>query len=90
MDDILHRLRELRPAMGGALVRIADFLLAEPAEAARLTITDLADRTGTSPGTVTRFCHTAGLDYVSCSPFRVPVARLAAAQAALTKRNDAE
>ena len=31
------------------------------------------------------FCHMVGLDYVSCSPFRVPVARLAAAQAALTK-----
>ena len=31
-----------------------------------------------------RFCHDAGLDYVSCSPFRVPIARLAAAQAALT------
>ncbi|MBV9712461.1 MAG: pyruvate, phosphate dikinase, partial [Ktedonobacteraceae bacterium] len=31
------------------------------------------------------FCHTIGLDYVSCSPFRVPVARLAAAQAALTQ-----
>jgi pyruvate, orthophosphate dikinase len=30
-----------------------------------------------------RFCHNIGLDYVSCSPFRVPVARLAAAQAAL-------
>ncbi|GIW95368.1 MAG: pyruvate, phosphate dikinase [Pirellulaceae bacterium] len=30
-----------------------------------------------------RFCHTVGLDYVSCSPFRVPIARLAAAQAAL-------
>jgi pyruvate,orthophosphate dikinase len=30
------------------------------------------------------FCHEIGLDYVSCSPFRVPVARLAAAQAALT------
>ncbi len=30
------------------------------------------------------FCHMVGLDYVSCSPFRVPVARLAAAQAALT------
>jgi len=29
------------------------------------------------------FCHKAGLDYVSCSPFRVPIARLAAAQAAL-------
>ena len=32
------------------------------------------------------FCHRVGLDYVSCSPFRVPIARLAAAQAAL--RND--
>jgi pyruvate,orthophosphate dikinase len=32
-----------------------------------------------------RFCHDSGLDYVSCSPFRVPVARLAAAQAALKK-----
>jgi len=32
------------------------------------------------------FCHTAGLDYVSCSPYRVPIARLAAAQAALTDR----
>jgi pyruvate, orthophosphate dikinase len=30
-----------------------------------------------------RFCHEVGLDYVSCSPFRVPVARLAAAHAAL-------
>ncbi|MFY7959599.1 MAG: putative PEP-binding protein, partial [Elsteraceae bacterium] len=30
------------------------------------------------------FCHRAGLDYVSCSPFRVPIARLAAAQAALS------
>lgn len=29
------------------------------------------------------FCHRAGLDYVSCSPFRVPIARLAAAQAAI-------
>ena len=32
------------------------------------------------------FCHALGLDYVSCSPFRVPVARLAAAQAALRER----
>jgi len=30
------------------------------------------------------FCHRLGLDYVSCSPFRVPIARLAAARAALT------
>jgi pyruvate,orthophosphate dikinase len=32
------------------------------------------------------FCHETGLDYVSCSPFRVPVARLAAAQAALEEK----
>ena len=29
------------------------------------------------------FCHRIGLDYVSCSPFRVPIARLAAAQAVI-------
>jgi pyruvate,orthophosphate dikinase len=32
------------------------------------------------------FCHRIGLDYVSCSPFRIPIARLAAAQAALRTR----
>ncbi len=37
---------------------------------------------GGDPSSV-KFCHNLGLDYVSCSPFRVPVARLAAAQAAL-------
>jgi pyruvate,orthophosphate dikinase len=39
---------------------------------------------GGDPASVV-FCHKIGLDYVSCSPFRVPVARLAAAQAALGK-----
>jgi pyruvate,orthophosphate dikinase len=34
-------------------------------------------------GESVKFCHRAGMNYVSCSPFRVPVARLAAAQAAL-------
>jgi pyruvate,orthophosphate dikinase len=33
--------------------------------------------------TSVKFCHRLGLDYVSCSPFRIPIARLAAAQAAL-------
>jgi pyruvate,orthophosphate dikinase len=33
-----------------------------------------------------KFCHRIGLNYVSCSPFRVPIARLAAAQAALEKK----
>jgi len=40
---------------------------------------------GGDPASI-RFCHDTGLDYVSCSPFRVPVARLAAAQAALAQR----
>jgi len=35
--------------------------------------------------TSVKFCHRLGLDYVSCSPFRIPIARLAAAQAALEK-----
>ncbi|MBF0137638.1 MAG: pyruvate, phosphate dikinase [Magnetococcus sp. DMHC-1] len=39
---------------------------------------------GGDPSSI-RFFHKAGLDYVSCSPFRVPIARLAAAQAALEK-----
>ena len=34
------------------------------------------------------FCHKIGLDYVSCSPFRVPIARLAAAQAAIKYGED--
>jgi pyruvate, orthophosphate dikinase len=37
---------------------------------------------GGDPASVA-FFHRAGLDYVSCSPFRVPIARLAAAQAAI-------
>ena len=37
---------------------------------------------GGDPSSV-EFCHKTGLDYVSCSPFRVPIARLAAAQAAI-------
>jgi pyruvate,orthophosphate dikinase len=37
---------------------------------------------GGEPNSV-KFCHRLGLEYVSCSPFRIPIARLAAAQAAL-------
>ena len=39
---------------------------------------------GGDPASVA-FCHGIGLDYVSCSPYRVPIARLAAAQAAIGK-----
>ncbi|PJB30985.1 MAG: hypothetical protein CO109_12425, partial [Deltaproteobacteria bacterium CG_4_9_14_3_um_filter_65_9] len=34
------------------------------------------------------FCHRTGLDYVSCSPYRVPIARLAAAQAVLRENRE--
>jgi pyruvate,orthophosphate dikinase len=40
---------------------------------------------GGEPSSV-EFCHNIGLDYVSCSPFRVPIARLAAAQAVLNEK----
>ncbi|MBQ3483759.1 MAG: pyruvate, phosphate dikinase [Clostridia bacterium] len=40
---------------------------------------------GGDPSSV-EFCHKLGLDYVSCSPFRVPIARLAAAQAAISEK----
>jgi len=64
----------------GQLVRIAT-------ERGRKTRKDLkvgiCGEHGGDPASIA-FCHEVGLDYVSCSPFRVPVARLAAAQAALT------
>ena len=41
---------------------------------------------GGDPSSV-EFCHNIGLSYVSCSPFRVPIARLAAAQAAIKEKN---
>ena len=40
---------------------------------------------GGDPSSV-EFCNSIGLDYVSCSPFRVPIARLAAAQAAINQK----
>ena len=40
---------------------------------------------GGDPASV-EFCHKVGLNYVSCSPYRVPIARLAAAQAAIREQ----
>jgi pyruvate,orthophosphate dikinase len=42
---------------------------------------------GGDPSSV-EFCYRTGLNYVSCSPFRVPIARLAAAQAVVKKEGD--
>jgi pyruvate, orthophosphate dikinase len=63
----------------GALMRIA----VEKGRAARPRLKlGICGEHGGDPASV-MFCHRLGLDYVSCSPFRVPIARLAAAQAAL-------
>ncbi len=68
----------------GAMVRIA-------AERGRATKPELklgiCGEHGGDPASIA-FCEEVGLDYVSCSPYRVPVARLAAAQAALGVRGD--
>jgi pyruvate,orthophosphate dikinase len=67
----------------GELVRIA----VERGRAARKNIKlGICGEHGGDPDSI-RFCHDSGLDYVSCSPFRVPIARLAAAQAALMQMN---
>ena len=66
----------------GQLVKMA-------AEKGRATRPDLklgiCGEHGGDPSSV-EFCHKVGLNYVSCSPFRVPIARLAAAQAAISQR----
>mgnify|MGYP002382413603 CR=1 FL=1 len=63
----------------GELIKIA----AERGRKTRPTVKlGICGEHGGDPSSVV-FCHNAGLNYVSCSPFRVPIARLAAAQAAL-------
>jgi len=65
----------------GELVRIA----AERGRSARPGLKlGICGEHGGDPASIA-FCHEVKLDYVSCSPFRVPIARLAAAQAALGK-----
>jgi pyruvate,orthophosphate dikinase len=64
----------------GQLVRMAT----ERGRAARKDLkVGICGEHGGDPASIA-FCHEVGLDYVSCSPFRVPVARLAAAQAAIS------
>jgi pyruvate,orthophosphate dikinase len=66
----------------GDLIRIA----AERGRAARPGVKlGICGEHGGDPASI-QFCEAIGLDYVSCSPFRTPIARLAAAQAALGER----
>ena len=64
-------------------------LIAMAVEAGKKTRPDIhlgiCGEHGGDPSSV-EFCHKVGLDYVSCSPFRVPIARLAAAQAAISNK----
>jgi len=67
----------------GALIRMA----AEKGRAVRPDIKlGICGEHGGDPDSID-FCEAAGLDYVSCSAYRAPIARLAAAQAALTRKN---
>jgi DNA-binding MurR/RpiR family transcriptional regulator len=59
---VLARVRAQLPEFTGALQRVAERVLADPAAAARATIVELAERSGTSPATVTRFCRALGFD----------------------------
>jgi pyruvate,orthophosphate dikinase len=69
----------------GELVRIG----AERGRAARGDLKlGICGEHGGDPASI-RFCQSVGLDYVSCSPYRVPIARLAAAQAALAEKEPA-
>ena len=57
---LLERLRREGPTMPGALARIAEVIAADPEAAAHASIVDLAERTGTSTATVTRFSRALG------------------------------
>lgn len=61
-DGVLVRVRAKLPEFTGALQRVAEQVLSDPAAAARATIVQLAERSGTSPATVTRFCRALGFE----------------------------
>jgi pyruvate,orthophosphate dikinase len=70
----------------GKLVKMA----VDAGRAARPTLeVGICGEHGGEPSSV-QFCHRIGMDYVSCSPYRVPIARLAAAQGAILGSDQAE
>jgi DNA-binding MurR/RpiR family transcriptional regulator len=62
IDSVLARVRAGLPEFTGALQRVAELVLGDPASVARSTIVELAERSGTSPATVTRFCRALGFE----------------------------
>src|SRR5258705_615104 len=71
-ESVLARVRAGLPEFTGALQRVAELILADPAAAARSTIVGLAERSGTSPATVTRFCRALG--FVGYAELRLAIA----------------
>src|SRR5512139_3559012 len=61
-DGVLVRVRACLPEFTGALRRVAEHVLTDPAGASRATIVELAERSGTSPATITRFCRAVGFE----------------------------
>ena len=89
LDDYLTRgvyrkdpFQELDTEGVGGLMRIA---IERGRKAKKRLTIGICGEHGGDPASV-RFCHSIGLDYVSCSPYRLPIARLAAAQAAIEAR----
>jgi DNA-binding MurR/RpiR family transcriptional regulator len=62
VDGVLLTVRAKLPEFTGALQRVAEQVLTDPTGAARATIVELAERSGTSPATVTRFCRALGFE----------------------------
>ena len=95
MDDVkadgktLHLMGLMSPGGVHSHMNHVEALVKMAAELGRATRPDLklgiCGEHGGDPASV-EFCHKVGLNYVSCSPYRVPIARLAAAQAAIREQ----
>jgi DNA-binding MurR/RpiR family transcriptional regulator len=71
-DSLLARVKAGLPDFTGALQRVAESILSDPAGAARSTIVELAERSETSPATITRFCRALG--FVGYADLRLAIA----------------
>ncbi len=79
---VLALLRSQLPGYTGALQRVATHVLSEPQRAARATIVELAQRSNTSPASITRFCRALGFDGYADLRFALAAETGPAAQAA--------
>lgn len=71
-QSVLLRTQAMLPELTGAMRRVAEHLLSDLPAGAHATIVELAERSGTSPATVTRFCRALGFD--GYSAFRLQIA----------------